>query len=346
MNAVTSGTQVAAHGRTGIGCARSLRDRTAHHEGTRHGAAAPASRLLTMRSGGDHAATSGPSQPRLDRCGPPGAPRRASQVLSAARNRLEPTVAGRVWRQLSELGFIDSSLQFTAVFTVGFIPFLMLVSAALGPGMTRAIVTRSGFSSQAVHDLATLFTHARTAPASVTVLALALAVLGGGAVAHMIQTWYAKTFRAQVRGRRAIARRAQWLAGVVGFLALQAVIGRRIHPHGGDIAAAGAQFFLVLAFWWWSMHALLAGQLPWRRLFPAALATAACYTGLTAYIAWVMSSSIVANDASYGPIGAVITLLTAETGLAVVLQLGASIGASIGRRIALRPPARQIPDAS
>ncbi len=267
-------------------------------------------------------------------------------MLSATRNRLEPTTAGRVWRQLHELGFIDSSLQFAAVFTLGFIPFLMLISAALGPALTHAIVTRSGFSTSAAHDLAVLFTHARTVPASVTVLALVLAVLGGGAVAHMIQAWYAKTFRAPVRGWKAIAHRAQWLAGVFGFLALQAVIGRRIQPHGGDVAAASAQFLLALVFWWWSLHALLAGQVPWRRLFPAGLVTATGYTGLMVYIAWVMSSSIVADDASYGPIGAVVTLLTAEVGLAVVLQLGAAIGATIGRGKDPRLPAQQVPDAS
>jgi membrane protein len=129
----------------------------------------------------------------------------------------------------------------TAAFTLGFIPFLMLLSAALGPGLTRAIVTRSGFSTKAAHDLAVLFTHARTAPATVTVLALVLAVSGGDAVARMVQAWYAKTFRVQIRGWKAIARRVQWLAGVFGFLALQAVIGRRIQPHGGDIAAASTQ---------------------------------------------------------------------------------------------------------
>jgi membrane protein len=256
----------------------------------------------------------------------------AGQALSAARNRLEPTAAGRVWRQLSELGFINSSLQFAAAFTLGFIPFLMLLSVALGPGLTRAITLRSGFSGQATHDLAMLFTHARTASAAVTALALAFAVLGGAAVAHMIQTWYAKAFRAQVRGWKAIARRVQWLAGVLGFLALQAVIGRRIQPHGGDIAAGSAQFLLAFVFWWWSLHALLAGQIPWRRLFPAGLATAVCYTGLGAYITYVMSSSIVANEATYGLIGTVITLLTAEIGLAVALQLGAATGAVVGHR--------------
>jgi membrane protein len=284
-----------------------------------------------------HAAKAGPSQLRQDHYGPAGARRRARQVLSAVRDRFGPTTAGRVWRRLCELGFISSSLQFAAVFALGFIPFLMLISAALGPALTRAIVTRSGFSTEAAHDLAVLFSHARPAPASLTVLALVLAVLGGGTVAHMVQDWYAKTFRTPVRGWKAIARRAQWLAGVFGFLALQAVIGRWLQPHGGDIAAAG-QFLLTLVFWWWSLHTLLAGQVSWRRLFPAGLATATCYTGLIGYIAGVMSSSIVADDASYGPIGAVITLLTAEIGLGVVLQLGAAIGATIGHGKDPRPP--------
>jgi len=248
------------------------------------------------------------------------------------RSRFGPTLAGQVWRQVSELGIINSSMQFAAAFTLGFIPFLMLLSAAFGPGLTRAIAARSGFTSQATHDLAMLFTHARTAHAALTVLALALALLGGGAVAHMLQTWYATTFRVRVRGWRATARRVEWLAGVFGFLALQAVIGRRIAPHGGDIAAASAQFLLSLAFWWWSLHTLLSGQIAWRKLFPAGLATAACYTGLGVYITYVMSSSLVASDATYGPIGTVITLLTAQIGLAVVVQLGAAIGATVERR--------------
>jgi hypothetical protein len=59
----------------------------------------------------------------------------ASQALRAGRDRLEPTVAGRVWTQLRELDVFNSSLEFAAVFT-GFIPFLMVSrtrSAQFGP---------------------------------------------------------------------------------------------------------------------------------------------------------------------------------------------------------------------
>ena len=260
-----------------------------------------------------------------------GAWRMASQAFRAGRDRLEPTFAGRVWKQLSELGFMTRSLEFAAVFTLGFVPFLMVLSAALGSGLARAVVIRGGFSAKVAGDVAMLFTHGRTAPTGLPVAGLILAVIGGAAISQILQSWYAKIFRTKIGGWKAMARRAEWLVGVSGFVALQVVIGRRIQPAGGHVVAASAQFLLAIVFWWWSLHCLLSGQIRWRRLFAAGLATAVCYTGLGFYIAYVMSSSIVSNEATFGPIGAVFTLVTAEIGLAVALQLGAAIGASIGR---------------
>jgi agmatinase len=281
-----------------------------------------------------------PSRPRLGRGHRlAGARRKAGEAFRAGRNRLEPTVVGRVWKQLAGLGVIDSSLQFAAVFTLGFIPFLMVLSGVLGSGPSCVIVIGSGFSfsAQAGQHITTLFTHSRTAPATHSMLGLVVAVLGGLAISHMIQTWYATIFRAQVHGWKAFARRAEWLAGVFGLVALQVVIGRRIEPPGGHIAAASAQFLLAIAFWWWSLHCLLSGQVSWRRLFPAGLSTALCCIGLGLYIAYVASPAIVANEARYGPIGVVMTLVTAEIGLGVAVQLGAVIGATVGRDQRTRP---------
>jgi uncharacterized protein YbjT (DUF2867 family) len=239
-------------------------------------------------------------------------------------------VAGRVWKQLAGLGVINSSLQFATVFTLGFIPFLMVLSAVLGSGLSRAVVIGSGFSAQAGRDVTTLFAHNRTGLADLPIAGLVLAVLGGGAISHMIQTWYAKVFRVHINGWKALARRVEWLAGVAGFVALQVEIGRAIEPLSGHIAAAGAQLPLATAFWWWSPHCLLSGQIPWRRLFLAGLATAVCYAGLSVYMAYVASLAILSNEAMYGPIGTVMTLVTAEVGLGVAIQLGAVIGAAAG----------------
>ena len=253
----------------------------------------------------------------------------ASEVFRSVRSRVEHTLPGRIWRQLGELGFIDSSLQFAAVFTLSFIPFLMLLSVVLGRDLPRALVARSEFNAEASHDLTTLFTHGRTALTSLSVIGIALVIFGAESVSGILQTWYAKIFRAEIHGWKARARRAEWLAGVFGFVALQFAIGRRLQPQTGHIMASGAQFLLAVAFWWWSLHCLLVGQITWRRLFPAGLVTAICYTGVGIYVAFFGSSSILSNEASYGPIGAVMTLLTIEVGLGVALHLGAVIGATI-----------------
>jgi membrane protein len=269
--------------------------------------------------------------------------RSASEVLRSARSRLEHTLPGRIWTQLGELGFMDSSLQFAALFTLSFIPFLMLLSVVLGKDLPRALVARSEFNPEASHDVTMLFAHGRTALTSLSIIGIALVVFGAESVSRILQTWYAKIFRVELHGWEALVRRAEWLAGVFGFVALQFVVGRRLQPHIGHITASGAQLLLSVAFWWWTLHCLLAARITWRRLFPAGLVTAICYTGVGIYVAFLGSSSILSNEASYGPIGAVMTLLTIEVGLGVALHLGAVIGATIGGNLRLASPGRRHP---
>jgi membrane protein len=254
----------------------------------------------------------------------------ASEASGRVRDHLEPTAAGRIWQRLRELGFISNSLQFAAVSTLGFIPFLNVVLAILGSGLSRAILIRSGLSTQASHDVTTLFAHGRTAPASVSILGLVLAVLGGAAISQMLQAWYVAIFRVRIHGWKAVARRVRWLAGVFGFVVLQVVMGRRIESAAGHIAALSAQFLLAAGFLWWSPYCLLSGQIPWRRVFRTGLATAVCCAGLGFFIAYTASSSIISNEAMYGPFGVVMEVVTAEIGLGVALQLGAVIGATAG----------------
>jgi membrane protein len=108
---------------------------------------------------------------------------------------------------------------------------------------------------------------------------------------------------------------------------MQFLIGRRFEPIGGQITIAIFQFVLSIVFWWWSVHCLLAGQVPWRRLFAAGCATAVCYTIVGVYIRVWSSWTVVTNERSYGPIGAMMTILATLVALGIAILLGTVIGA-------------------
>jgi len=74
----------------------------------------------------------------------------------------------------------------------------------------------------------------------------------------------------------------------------------------------------------------LGGQVSWRRVIPAGVATTVCYAGVGLYIQFFVSSNIVSSEASYGPVGVVMTLLTVLVGLGVALHIGAVVGADFG----------------
>jgi membrane protein len=71
---------------------------------------------------------------------------------------------------------------------------------------------------------------------------------------------------------------------------------------------------------------LLDGRIGWRALFPAALATGFCLTGLAVFSLLLFSGSIISGEKSYGPIGVVLVLLYYLIGAGVCLLLGAVFG--------------------
>ena len=82
----------------------------------------------------------------------------------------------------------------------------------------------------------------------------------------------------------------------------------------------------VVVTYGWPSSFLLLGRVAWRRLFPAAVATAACVIGLGVVSATVFSSQIVSNHDDYGSIGVVMVLLSYLIGLGVCIHLGAVAG--------------------
>ncbi len=250
------------------------------------------------------------------------------RLWSLWRSQIEDTLVARVWRRLNALGFLERSLQFSAAFILFFIPFLLAVSAAIGRNLPKALASRSGFNPRATHDVTTLFAHGRTPVTLFTVVTAIVAIAGADSMAKTLQSWYESVFGRSAGRWSKRGHRALWLVGAAGYLALEFLIGRRLGPPGGAVA----QFVLSVGFWWWSAHCLLGGQVPWRRLLGTGLSTAVCYVGVGLYVRLWAPWAIVQNQTSYGPIGAVMSVLAALVALGTAILAGAAVGAELNDR--------------
>jgi membrane protein len=86
-------------------------------------------------------------------------------------------------------------------------------------------------------------------------------------------------------------------------------------------------FVAVTVFFAWTMHFLLAGREPWRRLIRPAFVTAVFWLGLAFLASAYFSSSIITDNKLYGTIGVVFSLLTWFIAIGAVVVLGALFGA-------------------
>ena len=236
---------------------------------------------------------------------------------------LQKTWAFRTWGVLQDLGFVRSSLEFAGLFLLSFVPFLLLVSSALGSDLPRAFATRGNFSSAATHDVTSLFARSGGGSAQLSVLSALLIVLSADAVAHRLQTWCIAVYRTTSDPMRAWGRRALWLCGVLGFLAAQIAIGR--HLGHLNVAAAALELLALILFWWWSLH-LLIGGIGWRRLLPGGVAIALLYEIVGVGTSVFGSGSIISGARAYGPIGTVMTLMEVIVALGLAIHLGVYLG--------------------
>jgi membrane protein len=178
------------------------------------------------------------------------------------------------------------------------------------------------------------------AASTLTFFGAALVLLGAIGIAATLQAWYEKVYDQPPAKRwtRQLVSRLAWLGGLLAYLALQVLIGRELSGVSARVPIYATTFVVAVAFYWWTIHVLLLGRVGWGQLFPAALATAVCLTGLAAFSSLLFSGQIVSSHRDYGPIGVVTVLLSYLIGLGVCLHLGAVLGRMWNERHLTPPP--------
>ena len=255
--------------------------------------------------------------------------RRLLAMESRAVERVKATAAGTYWSRLNAVDFMNSSMQFAVLAVLALFPFVFLVSAESGGDARHALIARLGLNQKAAHDVNVLMSSGSHTVKDLSIIGAALVLLGALGMASTLQVWYQRVYDQPPARKwtRQLANRLLWLGGLLGYLTVQDFAWTQLKQVGASrVTTYIATFILAAAFYWWTPHVLLLGRIAWRRLFPAAVATAMCVTGLGVFSALVFSPQIVSSHADYGSIGVVTVLLSYLIGLGVCIHMGAVAG--------------------
>jgi membrane protein len=250
----------------------------------------------------------------------------------AAHGRFDGSAAQTLARQLRALDFANSIILFGSSLLLSVLPFIILLSSLANHRIDADLSRHIGLNGEGARIISQLFRSAPAHSAAPVATALILAAAGTMAVAGSLQVIYERVFGQQHRGWRDVLRFVTWAGVLFGVLVTETIISKAVHAAGGPVAQGLVTYAGTAAFFWWTMHFLLAGRVPWPRLIHAAVLTALLWIGLELFSAVYFSSAIISDSRLYGTIGVVFTLLTWFIAIGAVIVLGAAAGATWDQR--------------
>jgi membrane protein len=259
-------------------------------------------------------------------------------IAHAWRDRYRGSVAQDFVKRLGAIDFGDRIILFGAALLLSVLPMVILLSALASQRIDDDIAQHLGANGPGSRVLEGLF-RSTTGTFNLSVMiGLFLALAGTLATARSVQVIYERTFdHPPSRGWGNLLRCLLWVAAVAGIFIADAAIARGIRSDAGPVVFGLTNLVYLTLFFWWSLHFLLAGTEPWRRVWPAALATALMWIGLAVFASFYFSSTIVTDSRTYGTIGVVFTLVSWFIAMGAVLALGAVAGSLWSDRHSPRP---------
>jgi membrane protein len=248
------------------------------------------------------------------------------QRAHRAKDRLQESSGGDLWKRLNAMDFMNRGLIFASVLLLCFFPFLIVATSLTGRSAATTVVRDLGLNRAAAADVGRVFASPHATSGQLSGLSYVLFIVGGIAAATAVQDLYEAAFELKSRGFKDTWRRALWLALVFAGGFFVAWVGKPVRDLGGPALLAGLGFLYFTAFWWFTMWFLLGGRVAWRALLPSAIATSFCWVGMEVVFSLVYSNSVINDYKKYGAIGVVIAMMSYLIAIAVVIILGAVAG--------------------
>lgn len=249
-----------------------------------------------------------------------------ARPVTVARRRYEKSAARALLDRLKDLQLGTTMTVFGASFLLSALPFMILLSSFANRHVEDDLASHLGLNAQATAILDRLFDRTPTRSAGPVALAVLFTSIGTVGIAGIVRSVYRQIF-GTASGSGDLWRLLVWTGGLLAWLAVDSVVsGATHHVPAGVLLDGFVTLIVSTAFFWWSMHFLLAGQLPWRRLLLPAVLSAVLWLCLEVFAALYFSSTIASDSRLYGTVGVVFSLLTWFMAVALVVVLGALIG--------------------
>ncbi len=232
---------------------------------------------------------------------------------------------------------IEGVTQMTVIGAQAFtslIPFL-LVSAAFVPtgdtDMGDRFVARFDLHGSTARNVQALFNSSTQVESAVSWVSVVILVLSSLSFTRAVQRMYQRSYRLGPGSARQDAQRGlAWLFLFAIWLIVVATVRADLRDASGLVLAVGGETLLGFAIWIITPRLLLGPRVPWRRL-----AIGAAVSGVAGLIVSVGSGIVMPimltwSSDKYGLIGIALALQSWLLAVALVIVLGAVVGAAAG----------------
>jgi membrane protein len=251
---------------------------------------------------------------------------RFRRAYDAARRRYEESWVQDLAKRLAALDFGNWIVLFGASLLLAVLPLIILLGAIANERIDDDLSRHIGLNAKGARIIAGLFRTTPAHSASPIVLGVLVGLAGTMAVAGSLQVIYERVFDQDHRGWHDFPRFLAWTVVLFALLIAEGSYDGPLRKLAGAVVRDFASFALLAIFFAWTMHFLLAGGVPWRRLVRPALLSALFWLGLALVSSIYFSSAMVSENRLYGTIGVMFVLVTWFIAIGAVILLGAACG--------------------
>ena len=236
----------------------------------------------------------------------------------------------QTYRRGVEIELLHRAFGFAALGFVTLVPLLIVVAAAAplnGRTFPEWAIAGLGLSGRAATAVNKLFGSPNRVLSTTTAFSLAVLAVFGLSFVAVVQTGLARVWELPAARLLSVWRQAIWLAVLVGLVLVGADVLGLLHD-GWFITTL--RWLVTVAgatvFFWWTPRFLLEGRVPWRALLPGSVFTVIGLVGLRLFSAWIFSPLLVSSAVTYGPVGAVLILVSWLIAIGYVIFGAALVG--------------------